>query len=89
MSASDQESVVTKPSGRDLLLEDLLSANPEVMSGRTVFRGTRVPLEAVIDNLAGGQTLEEVLDDYPTLDRRDVLAVLRLMEAAVAVAKAA
>ena len=71
------------------MLEDLLSANPEVMSGRTVFRGTRVPLEAVIDNLAGGQTLEEVLDDYSTLDRRDVLAVLRLMEAAVAVAKAA
>jgi uncharacterized protein (DUF433 family) len=55
----------------------LLSSDPDVMGGRTVFRGTRVPVEVLFDNLADGMTVDEILDAYPTLNRDDVLAVLR------------
>jgi uncharacterized protein (DUF433 family) len=55
----------------------LLSSDPDVMGGRTVFRGTRVPVEVLFENLADGMTVDEILDAYPTLNRDDVLAVLR------------
>lgn len=79
-----------KPSPGELPdLETYLSADPEVLSGRTVFRGTRVPLEAVINNLASGVGLDEVLDEFPTLDRDDVVAVIDLLDVAIKQARAA
>lgn len=53
-----------------------LSADPEVMGGRTVFAGTRVPVEVLFENLADGLTVDEVIDSYPTLRKEDVLSVL-------------
>ena len=52
--------------------------DPEVLGGTPVFRGTRVPVAALFDNLADGLTVDEVLDSYPSLRRADVLAVLDL-----------
>jgi uncharacterized protein (DUF433 family) len=53
-----------------------LRADPEVMGGRTVFAGTRVPVEVLFENLADGLTVDEIIDSYPTLRKEDVLAVL-------------
>jgi uncharacterized protein (DUF433 family) len=53
-----------------------LSADPEVMGGRTVFAGTRVPVEVVFENLADGLTVDEIIDSYPTLSKQGVLGVL-------------
>ena len=53
-----------------------LSADPEVMGGRTVFAGTRVPVEVLFENLAEGLTVDEIIDSYPTLRKEDVLSVL-------------
>jgi uncharacterized protein (DUF433 family) len=53
-----------------------LSADPEVMGGRTVFAGTRVPVEALFENLADGLTVDEIVESYPTLRKEDVLSVL-------------
>jgi len=53
--------------------------DPEILSGTPVFRGTRVPFQALLDYLDGGQTLEEFLDDFPTVNRES--AVLALEEA--------
>jgi uncharacterized protein (DUF433 family) len=55
-------------------LEDLITSDPEVLGGRRVFRGTRVPVEVLFDNL----------DQYETLDRDDVVLVLELTAATVA-----
>jgi uncharacterized protein (DUF433 family) len=64
-------------------IKDIISVNPEVMSGMPVFRGTRVPVEVVILDLAGGDSIDEILENYPTLDREDVIALLKgLSEAA-------
>jgi len=43
--------------------------DPEVLGGTPVFRGTRVPFQASLDYLEGGQNLQEFLDDFPTVAR--------------------
>jgi uncharacterized protein (DUF433 family) len=64
--------------GRTLKLEDVLSSDPEVVHGAVVFRGTRVPVDALFENLAGGTSLEQFLDDFPTVEREQAEAVLEL-----------
>ena len=70
-------------------LDDLIVSNPEILGGHPVFRGTRVPIEALFENLADGLPLDEILDDFPTLDRNDVILVLELAAEKLAPAKAA
>ena len=53
-----------------------ITIDPEVMSGAPVFRGTRVPVAALLDNLAAGLTLDQFLDNFPTVRREQALHVL-------------
>jgi uncharacterized protein (DUF433 family) len=53
-----------------------ITSDPEIMSGTTVFRGTRVPVAALLDNLAAGLTLDEFLDNFPTVTRQQAVRVL-------------
>jgi len=46
------------------------------MSGTPVFAGTRVPVQTIIDYLAGGHPLEDFLDDFPTVTREQALELL-------------
>ena len=57
-------------------LNDIIVRNPEVLGGAPVFRGTRVPFQALLDYLEGGQTLDEFLDDFPTVSREAAIAAL-------------
>ena len=61
-----------------LTLDELVTSHSDVMGGRRVFRNTRVPVEVLFENLADGMSLDEILDEYETLDRDDVVAVLEL-----------
>lgn len=70
-------------------LDELLTADPGVMAGRRVFRGTRVPVEVLLENLADGLSLAEILDSYESLNRDDVVAVLELMSRSLTDPKAA
>lgn len=54
----------------------VISRSPEIMSGAPVFAGTRVPVQIIIDYLAGGHPLEEFLDDFPTVRREQALDLL-------------
>jgi uncharacterized protein (DUF433 family) len=54
-----------------------MNIDPEILGGEPCFNGTRVPLETVVDNLAGGHSVEEILEDYPSLTREHIDAVLR------------
>jgi uncharacterized protein (DUF433 family) len=47
-----------------------------VLGGTPVFRGTRVPFQALLDYLEGGQTLDEFLDDFPTVTRETAIHAL-------------
>lgn len=53
-----------------------ITVDPEIMSGAPVFRGTRVPVAALLDNLAAGLALDEFLDNFPTVTREQALQVL-------------
>jgi uncharacterized protein (DUF433 family) len=57
--------------------ETVISRSPDVMSGAPVFAGTRVPVQSLIDYLAGGHPLEEFLDDFPTVRREQAVELLR------------
>jgi uncharacterized protein (DUF433 family) len=54
-----------------------ITSDPETLSGATVFSGTRVPVAALLDNLAAGLTLDEFLDNFPTVTRDQALQVLQ------------
>jgi len=56
----------------------LFTSDPEVMGGRLVFRGTRIPIEVLFDNLADGLSLDEILDSYPNLRREDAVAAIEM-----------
>jgi uncharacterized protein (DUF433 family) len=60
---------------------DLVKRDPEIMSGALCFSGTRVPVKNLFDYLEGSSSLEEFLEDFPTVSRIRAVAVL---EAAVA-----
>ena len=59
--------------------ERVIVVDPEVMNGTPCFRGTRVPFQNLMDYLAGGHSLGEFLEDFPTVTRE--MAVQALEEA--------
>lgn len=63
--------------------EDVVSRDPEVVSGALVFTGTRVPVEVLIQHLTAGDTLEEFLDDFPGVSREQAIAYLEMTPEAV------
>ena len=56
----------------------VVHSDPDILGGTPVFVGTRVPLRALFDYLAGGHPLAEFLDDFPSVAREQALTVLRL-----------
>jgi uncharacterized protein (DUF433 family) len=59
-------------------LETIVQVDPEILGGTPVFRGTRVPVKNLLDYLAAGDTLEQFLDDFPTVKREQAVAALEL-----------
>ena len=57
-------------------IEELIERDPEKLSATPVFSGTRVPIKYLFDYLEDGETLETFLDQFPTVRRDQVLAVL-------------
>jgi uncharacterized protein (DUF433 family) len=57
-------------------LDDAVWVTPQRMSGKPCFRGTRVPVQSLIDFLEDGETIDDFLKLYPAITRQQVLAVL-------------
>ena len=57
---------------------DIIVKDPDILGGTPVFQGTRVPFQALLDYLEGGETLDEFLDDFPTVSREAAIAALEL-----------
>lgn len=53
-----------------------ITSDPEVLGGETVFKGTRVPVAALLDNIEAGLTLDEFIDNFPTVTRDQAIQVL-------------
>lgn len=57
-------------------LQGIIHSDPEIMGGTPVFAGTRVPLQNLIDYLEGGESVEDFLEAFPTVNREQAIAVI-------------
>lgn len=57
-------------------LSEYVVSDQEIHGGHPIFRGTRVPIEILFENLEDGLSLDEILDSYPTIPRPAAIAVL-------------
>ncbi|CAN5205825.1 DUF433 domain-containing protein [soil metagenome] len=55
---------------------DRITTDPTICHGKPTVRGLRYPVETLLELLASGMTIEEILEDYPDLERDDLLAAL-------------
>jgi len=67
--------------------QPVVSCDPNVMGGTAVFRGTRVPVQTLVDHLEAGESIDDFLEGFPTVTRQQVIAFLeeardRVIEAA-------
>jgi uncharacterized protein (DUF433 family) len=60
----------------DMDIKSLISIDKEILGGQPVFAGTRVPVESFFDHLEAGVSLDEFLDEFPTVTRSQALALL-------------
>ncbi len=59
-------------------LETIVHVDPEILGGTPVFRSTRVPVKNLLDYLTAGDTLDQFLDDFPTVKREQAVAALEI-----------
>ena len=68
---------------------NIVSRNPEIMSGEPVFAGTRVEVKTLVDYLKAGHPLDDFLDDFPTVSREQAEGYLQMTLEAVCTLPAA
>ena len=51
-------------------IEEIIHRDPDILGGTPVFKGTRVPIDSFLDHLKSGISLEEFLDDFPSVNRQ-------------------
>ncbi len=57
-------------------MKDRIIIDPAICNGRPVVKGTRITAQTVMEFLAAGDSVEDVLEEYPSLTRKDVLACM-------------
>ena len=59
-------------------VKDYINIDKDILSGNPVFRGTRVPIQTLFDHLEKGVSLDEFLDDFPTVQKEQAVAVIEI-----------
>jgi uncharacterized protein (DUF433 family) len=59
-----------------MMLQERISVDPKISHGQACIKGTRIPVYQIVAMLANGDTIEELLTEYPSLERADILACL-------------
>jgi uncharacterized protein (DUF433 family) len=57
---------------------DVISSDPDVQGGTTVFTGTRVPVKNLFDYLKAGDSIDQFLEDFPSVTREQVITTLEM-----------
>jgi len=55
-------------------MSERITINPDICNGKPVIRGTRITVQTVLEFLAAGDSMDDVLQEYPTLKREDIQA---------------
>jgi uncharacterized protein (DUF433 family) len=58
-------------------LDDRITIDPEICNGKPAIRGKRIAVQTILEFLSAGDSIDEVLENYPSLEREDVYASLR------------
>ena len=58
-------------------MADRIDVHPDICNGRPVIAGTRIPVQTIMEFLGAGDSIDEVLEAYPTLKREDVYACIQ------------
>ncbi len=58
------------------MAQPIVTSSPDILSGTPIFAGTRVPVQALIDYLEGGETIDDFLAGFPTVTREQIVAFL-------------
>ncbi|HEV7573679.1 MAG TPA: DUF433 domain-containing protein [Thermoanaerobaculia bacterium] len=66
-----------------MTVADIVSSDPDVQGGATVFTGTRVPLKNLIDYLEAGDSIEQFFDDFPSVSREQAIGALEFAKEAL------
>ena len=64
-------------------MESTIIRDPNILGGVPVFRNTRVPFQALLDYLEGGQTLDDFLGDFPTVTRDAAVSAMEQAKSAL------
>ncbi|MFW9991768.1 MAG: DUF433 domain-containing protein [Candidatus Odinarchaeota archaeon] len=64
-------------------MTSIIESNPEILNGKAVFRGTRIPVDLVFELVSVGYTIDQILEEYPDLPREHVVQVLKIGKSAV------
>lgn len=59
-------------------IHEIITIDNDILGGQPVFKGTRVPVESLFDHLEAGVTLHEFLDDFPTVSKKQAIALLSI-----------
>jgi uncharacterized protein (DUF433 family) len=59
-------------------VKDYINIDKEILSGNPVFRGTRVPIQTLFDHLEKGISIDEFLDDFPTVKKEQAIAIIEI-----------
>lgn len=66
-------------------LKTLITVDADILGGQPVFSGTRVPVESLFDHLEAGVSLDDFLEDFPTVTKAQAIAVLELTNSIIGV----
>lgn len=64
-----------------------INIDPKIMGGTPVFSGTRVPIQALFDYIETGETLEEFLENFPSVTRKQAVEVLEMARKTISTEK--
>lgn len=59
-------------------IHEIITIDKDILGGQPVFKGTRVPVESLFDHLENGVSLDEFLDDFPTVNKEQAVALLNM-----------
>lgn len=60
--------------------QDIIEISPEILSGKPVFKGTRVPVQNLFDYIEGGYTIDQFLEGFPSVTKKQAIETLHFAE---------
>jgi len=65
-------------------MDNKIIINPDICNGRPVIKGTRITVQTILEFLGAGDSIEEVLEEYPSLSKEDVYACIQFASKLIA-----